>query len=86
MAAEKDCMGYARECVRLARLTTAQEIREKLFALARDWMAAALDDRHVSSPPPALMVVKSETASAQAIGFDPAKALRKLQSLSRPKR
>jgi hypothetical protein len=49
-------------------------------------MAAALDDRHVSSPPPALMVVKSETASAQAIGFDPAKALRKLQSLSRPKR
>jgi hypothetical protein len=67
-------------------MTTDQEIREKLFALARDWMAAALDDRYVSSPPPALMVVKSETASAQAIGFDPAKALRKLQSLSRPKR
>jgi hypothetical protein len=74
MAADKDCMGYARECVRLAGLTTDQEIREKLFAIARDWMAAALDDRYVSSPPPALMVVKSETASAQAM------------SLSRPKR
>jgi hypothetical protein len=33
-----------------------------------------------------LVVVKSDTASAQAIGFDPAKALRKLQSLSRHKR
>jgi hypothetical protein len=49
-------------------------------------MAAALDDRYVSSPPPALVVVKSETASAQAIGFHPAKALQKLRSLSRRKR
>jgi hypothetical protein len=86
MTTDKDCMGYARECVRLAGLTTDQEMREKLFAIARDWMAAALDDRYVNSPPPALVVVKSETAAAQAIVFDPAKALRKLQSLSRRKR
>jgi hypothetical protein len=86
MAADEECMGYARECVRLARLASDQQIREKLFAIARDWMAAALDDRHVSSPPPALMVVKSETASAQAIGFDPVKTLKLQRSLSRRKR
>ena len=50
MAADEDCMGYARECVRLAGLTADQELREKLFEIARDWTAAAMDDRYVSNP------------------------------------
>ena len=47
MATDKESMAYARECVRLAGLTDEPEIRDQLFALAREWMAAAMHDRDV---------------------------------------
>jgi hypothetical protein len=52
MATDEECMGHARESVRLAGLTDDQEIRDQLFALARDWMAAAMHDRDVLIFPP----------------------------------
>jgi hypothetical protein len=52
MASDEDCVSCARECVRLAELTDEQEVREQLFALARDWMAAAMHDRDVLNFPP----------------------------------
>jgi hypothetical protein len=45
MATDKESMAYARECVRLAGLTDEPEIRDQLFALAREWMAAAIPRR-----------------------------------------
>ena len=45
MAADEECVGYARECVRLAGQTTDQDLREQLFNMARDWLAAAMDER-----------------------------------------
>ena len=35
MATDEECMGHARESVRLAGLTDDQEIRDQLFALTR---------------------------------------------------
>jgi hypothetical protein len=37
---------YARECVRLAGLAADQEIRGQLLNMAREWMAAAMHERH----------------------------------------
>jgi hypothetical protein len=45
MAAEEECVEYARECVRLARLTTDHELREQLLQMARNWMAEAMHER-----------------------------------------
>ena len=47
MATDQECVAYARECVRLAELTDEPEIRDQLFALAREWMAAAMQERDV---------------------------------------
>jgi hypothetical protein len=52
MATDEECVGYARECVRLAGLTDEPEIRDQLFALAREWMAAAMHDSDVLVFPP----------------------------------
>jgi len=41
MTIAEKCMAHARECVRLAGLTDDQEVRDQLFALARDWIVAA---------------------------------------------
>jgi hypothetical protein len=41
MATDEECVGYARECVRLAGLATDQELREQLLQMARNWMAEA---------------------------------------------
>ncbi|HEY1361967.1 MAG TPA: PAS domain-containing protein [Xanthobacteraceae bacterium] len=43
MPSAKEFEGYARECVRLAGLADSQELREKLLAMAREWMSAAMD-------------------------------------------
>jgi hypothetical protein len=40
---------YARDCERLARLASDPMIREQLFQMAREWMAAAM---HEPPPPP----------------------------------
>jgi hypothetical protein len=44
MATDKECEGYAHECVRLAGLTDDHEIREQLFQMAREWMAQAMHE------------------------------------------
>jgi hypothetical protein len=41
---------YARECVNLAALAKARPVRDKLIALARDWMQAAMDEEDRPSP------------------------------------
>jgi hypothetical protein len=45
MAADEECVEYARECVPLARLTTDHELREQLLQMARNWMAEAMHER-----------------------------------------
>ena len=45
MATDEECVGYARECVRLAGLATDQELREQLLQMARNWMAEAMQER-----------------------------------------
>jgi hypothetical protein len=42
MATAQECMDYARQCVRLAELTGDSELRDHLLTLARNWMAAAM--------------------------------------------
>ena len=42
MATDKECVDNARECVRLAQLTTDQEVRDRLLNIARRWMDAAI--------------------------------------------
>ena len=46
MATDEECVGYARECVRLAGLATDQELREQLLQMARNWMAEAMHERY----------------------------------------
>jgi hypothetical protein len=41
---DRECLDYARECERLARMANDQEIQEYLFDLARKWMALALGE------------------------------------------
>ena len=42
---DDECVGYARECVRLAGLTDNPELREQLLNMAREWMATAMHER-----------------------------------------
>jgi hypothetical protein len=46
MVTDEECVDYARECVRLVGLTTDQEIRDQLLNMAREWMGAAMHERH----------------------------------------
>jgi hypothetical protein len=39
MVTDDECVSYARDCERLAGLTTDSELRECLLRMARDWMA-----------------------------------------------
>jgi hypothetical protein len=41
MATDQECLDFARECVRLAAMTSDQDMRDHLLTLARQWMAAA---------------------------------------------
>ena len=41
MATDKECVDYARECVRLADMTNDPQMRQQLLQLADDWMAIA---------------------------------------------
>ena len=45
---DEEYVDYARECVRLAGLTADQEIRDQLLSMAREWMAAAMHERHTA--------------------------------------
>ena len=47
MATDEQCVGYARECVRLAGLAANnQELRDQLLQMARNWMAEAMHGRY----------------------------------------
>jgi hypothetical protein len=46
MVTDEECVDYAREWVRLAGLTADEEIRGQLLSMAREWMAAAMHERH----------------------------------------
>jgi hypothetical protein len=54
MPSDKDIEGYARECVRLAQLTTDPQVRERLFQMAREWMALAMQEENAPEPDSAL--------------------------------
>ena len=54
MLSDKDIESYARECVRLAQLTTDPQIRERLFQMAREWMAVAMQQENAPEPNSAL--------------------------------
>jgi hypothetical protein len=41
MPNDRECIDYACECIRLAGLTDDAEIRDRLMAMARAWMAMA---------------------------------------------
>jgi hypothetical protein len=43
---DEECVGYARECERLATLCSDQEVREQLLQMARNWMAEAARPTH----------------------------------------
>jgi hypothetical protein len=36
---------FARDCVKLAGQAKSPELREKLFAMAREWMRAVMDEQ-----------------------------------------
>ena len=65
MATDEECMAYARECVRLAGLTDEPKIRDQLFALAREWMAAAMQEARRADFSP---VNQSSVATGHAAG------------------
>jgi hypothetical protein len=52
MATDKECLEYARECVRLAGLTDDQQIRDQLLNMAREWMGAAMHAGEPNAPAP----------------------------------
>jgi hypothetical protein len=52
MTTDKECMEYARECVRLAGLTDHQQIRDQLLNMAREWMGAAMHEGEPTAPDP----------------------------------
>ena len=47
---DDDCIGYARECVRLAGLTQDPQLQEQLLNLAREWMATAMHEGKAPQP------------------------------------
>jgi NADH:ubiquinone oxidoreductase subunit D len=45
MAADNECLDYARECVRLAELTDDPELLNQLLQMAHEWVAAAMHEK-----------------------------------------
>jgi len=50
MTKDSDCVGYARDCARLASLTTDEQIRVQLLQMAREWMAVAMHEEKAPAP------------------------------------
>jgi len=50
MPPDRDCVEYARECVRLAGLAENADMREHFLQLAREWMALAMNERGIPQP------------------------------------
>jgi hypothetical protein len=60
MATEKECIEYARECVRLAGLANEPDIRERLLDIAREWMAAAMHEDVPMKAAPSISVSENK--------------------------
>jgi hypothetical protein len=58
---QNECIGYARECVRLAELTFEQQIRDILLDMAHEWMAVAMDEQ----AEPACIMDQDEVVAAE---------------------
>jgi hypothetical protein len=50
MPTDNECLDYARECARLAALVHDQIVRDRLFAMAREWMAIAMHEEKLPQP------------------------------------
>jgi hypothetical protein len=50
MATDKEYIDNARECVRLAELTTDQEVRDRLLNIARRWIHERLAHAVAAAP------------------------------------
>jgi hypothetical protein len=46
MATDRECLDFARECVRLAAMTSDQDMQGHLLTLARQWMDRRQPQRH----------------------------------------
>ena len=60
MAIDKELKGYARDCIRLARLTDDPTIRGPFLKMAREWLEAAAAQppqvtRASKKPPPRMV-------------------------------
>jgi hypothetical protein len=47
---DKECIRYARECVRLAGMAKDEDLREQFLNIARQWMAEAGKNRRRRTP------------------------------------
>jgi len=68
MATDNKCVEYARDCVRLAGLTTDLELREQFLNIARDWMASARHEPKLRASRLARAKKATETALSSASG------------------
>jgi len=50
MTSDHEMEDFARECVHLANLTADPRMRERLFQMAREWMAMAMHEKKVPEP------------------------------------
>ena len=49
-AADRDCIACARECARLAAITSDPDVRDALLNMARAWMAMAMHEPKLPEP------------------------------------
>ena len=63
---DDECVGYARECVRLSGLTADPQLQDHLLKMAREWMAEAMHDPR---PLEKLQPATPARSSMQAGGF-----------------
>jgi hypothetical protein len=50
MPIDQECVDYARECVRLAKLTKDIELRDHFLDLADKWMATGMHESGMLNP------------------------------------
>ena len=47
---DDECIGYARECTRLAGLCKDEQLRQRLLNMAREWMGVAMHEATMPEP------------------------------------
>ena len=47
---DRECVDFARDCVRLAQSADTPELRERLLQIAREWMAGAMHEDKSPEP------------------------------------